>query len=418
MIPPLLREPTFRRFWAGQTISLFGDEITVFAIPLVAVLVLHAGPEQMGLLTAAGLAPSLVFSLLAGARVDRRGHRRRTMLRCDFARAVLLATVPAAYGLGVLGLPQLYLVTFAIGTFDVFFAVAYSTLFVSVVAPADYVAGQSLLNGSRAMSFVGGQSLAGVLVAVLTAPGALVADALSFLGSAFALSRIDPAEPPTEPAARGHLAAGAAFIRRSPVVRSTLAATATVNFFTLAFNAIFVLYAVRGLGVHPAVLGLVLGSGAVGGLLGSVLTGRICRRLGLGRAFACSCVLFPAPLALVPLAGGPRLLVLGCLFLAEFGAGFGVMLLDISVGTIYANEVPDRLRARVAGARRTLNYGVRPLGALAGGVLGGALGLQPTLWISVAGASACVLWLVRSPVLTLREPEATPGAVAEQRVPA
>src|SRR5438045_1564447 len=180
----LLQDRTFRRFWTGQTVSLFGDQIALLAVPLTAVLVLHAGAAQMGYLTAAEVLPSLLFSLVAGARVDRRGRRRRTMLVADLAPAVLMATIPIGYLLGILTLPQLYLVAFAMGTFDVLFFVSYNTLFVSMVPPDRYVEGNSLLNGSRAMSFVGGQSLAGLLVSLLTAPGALLLNGLSFVASA------------------------------------------------------------------------------------------------------------------------------------------------------------------------------------------------------------------------------------------
>lgn len=196
-LPALLHDQTFRRFWLGQTVLLFGDQVSLLAVPLVAVLVLHARPAEMGYLTAAGVLPSLLFSLHAGAWVDRHGHRRTTMLIADLARAGLLASVPTAYALGVLNLPQLYAVAFVIGCFDVLFFVSYSTLFVSIVRTDDYLQGNSLLNGSRALSFVGGQSLAGVLVALLTAPVALLADALSFLVSASFLARIHPQEPPT-----------------------------------------------------------------------------------------------------------------------------------------------------------------------------------------------------------------------------
>ncbi len=389
MIPPLLRERPFRRFWAGQTVSLVGDQISLFAVPITAVLVLRANATQMGLLTAAGLLPSLLFSLAAGSVIDRRGHRRRTMLAADLGRALLMATVPLSYALGRLGLSQLYAVTFAVGVLDVLFFVAYNGLFVSVVSPDRYVEGQSLLNGSRAMSSVLGQSGAGLLIAAITAPGAILVDAASFLLSAFALMRIHPAEPPTEPATHGHLIAGIRFIRDSRIVRAALGATATVNFFTLAFNAIVILYATRELHIRPAVLGLVLGA---------LVTGRITRLIGLGPAFVVGCVLFPAPLLLVPLASGPRIVVLACLFAAEFLAGAGVMLLDISIGAIFAAAIPDRLRSRVSGAYRTVNYGIRPLGALTGGLLGSAIGLRPTLWLASLGGVTCVLWLMRTPV--------------------
>jgi MFS family permease len=404
VIPTLLRDsPAFRNFWAGQTISLFGDQITVLALPLAAVIVLDANAATMGYLFAAALAPNLLFSLHAGAFVDRRGRRRATMIATDLGRAALLASVPVAYGLGVLSLPQLYVVAFLEGTLSVLFYVSYSTLFTALVPRERYVEGNQLVNGSRAFSFVGGQSLAGFLVQVFSAPLALLADAVSFLVSALFLSRVEAGEPPTEQAERGHLAAGARFIRRTPLLSASLASTATVNFFNFVFFSLFVLYVTRELHVRPGTLGLVLGAGAVGGLLGAFLTGRIARRIGIGPAFMLGSILFPAPFLLVPLAGGAHLVVVALLFLAEFGSGFGVMMLDITIGSIQQALIPDRLRARVSGAYMVVNYGVRPLGSLLGGLLGSTIGLRPTLWLAAIGGLSAVIFLLPSPAPRLRE---------------
>lgn len=174
------------------------------ALPLVAVLVLHARATQMGYLSAAGLVPNLLFAVHAGAWVDRHEHRRRMMIAADLGRAGLLATIPLAYALGVLTLTQLYAVAFLAGTLSVLFVVSQSTLFVSVTPPGRYIEANSLVYGSRALSFVGGPSMAGLLVQLLTAPAALLADAISFLGSALFLGRIRPAEPPVETERRGH----------------------------------------------------------------------------------------------------------------------------------------------------------------------------------------------------------------------
>ena len=402
-IPVALRERDFRRFWIGETVSLFGDQITLIALPLAGVLALHASAAEMGYLTAAGIAPALVFSLHAGAWLDRRGGRRQTMLFTVLGRAALLVTVPIAYWLDVLSLAQLYVVSFLIGTLSVFFFVAYTTLFVSLVPRERYLEANSLLNGSRAFSFVGGPSVGGLLVQALSAPGALIADAASFLVSAFTLGSIKPVEPPTEEAESGHVRAGMRYLWRSPVIRASLLATATINFFNFVFWALFILYATRTLGVRPGVLGLVLGAASIGGVIGSILTGRISRRLGVGPTYVLSCVLFPAPLVLVPLADGPRWLILTLLFASEFLSGFGVMLLDITAGSIKTALIPDRLRARVAGAYMVVNYGVRPLGALLGGALGSWIGLRPTLWIATTAAIAGVLWLLPSPVMQMRE---------------
>jgi MFS family permease len=410
--PELIRENRdFRRYWTGQTISLFGDQITQLAVPLVGVLILHAGPAQMGYLTAANLAPYLLFSLHAGAWVDRRGRRRQVMIAADLGRALLLASVPVAYLLDALTLGQLYVVAFLTGTLSMLFFVSQSALFVALIPREQYVAANSLIHGSRAFSFVAGPSTAGGLVQALTAPYALVVDACSFLASAFFLRRIDPVEPPTSAGEEGQVVAGARFIAHSAIVRAGLGATATINFFNFAFFALFILYATRYLHVRPGLLGVVLGAGAVGGLIGAAVTGRLGRRIGIGPAFLVGCVLFPVPIMLVPLAGGPHSLVLVMLFLAEFGSGLGVVILDISGASIFAAVVPDRLRARVSGAYLLVNYGVRPLGALFGGALGSAIGVRSTLWLATAGAVAGFLWLLPSPIPRLHELPAEPEQV-------
>ncbi len=410
MTPALLRENApFRRFWAGETISLFGDQVSLIAFPLVAVLALHAHAAQMGYLTAAALAPNLLFALHFGAWVDRRGRRRQTMIAADLGRAAALASIPLAYALGVLTIAQLYAVAFLTGTLSVLFAVSYSTLFTALVPRERYVEANQLTNGSRALSFVGGPGVGGLLVQVFSGPAALLVDAVSFIASALFLGRITPVEPPTEQAEKGHLVAGARFIWHSALLRSSLLATATINLFNFAFFALFLLYATRSLHVRPGTLGLVLGAGAVGGLIGSFATGPLSRKLGVGRAYIAGMFLFPVPLLLVPAAGGPKPLVLAMLFLAEFGSGFGVMLIDILGGALFQAAVPDRLRARFSGAYMVVNYGVRPLGGLLGGLLGSAVGLRETLWIATAGAILGGLFLLPSPAPRLRElPEQVP----------
>jgi MFS family permease len=413
VIPALLRENArFRRFWAGQAVSLVGDQVSLIALPLVAVLALDASAAQMGYLVAAELAPNLLFSLHAGAWVDRRGRRRETMIATDLARAALIGSLPIAYAFDALTFPHMLLVAFLVGTMAVLFQVSYSGLFVALVPREHYVAGGSIIHGTRALSFVVGPPVGGTLVQVLSAPATLILDACSYVASAFFLRSIQAVEPETEQSGKGHVVAGIRYIAGSPTLRAALGATATINFFNFVFFALFILYATKSLGVEPATLGLVLGAGAVGGVIGSLVTGRVSRRIGLGPAFALGCVLFPLPLLLVPLAGGPKPLVLACLFLAEFGSGLGVMVLDISASAISLAIVPDRLRARFSGAYMVVNYGVRPLGALAGGALGTWIGLRPTLWVATVGALLGVLWLLPSPILGLRTlPEAEEQAV-------
>ncbi|GAB3983920.1 MFS transporter [Plantactinospora veratri] len=414
-VPGLLRQAPFRRYWSAQTVSLFGDQISALALPLLAVLGTDAGPAEMGYLTAAALIPNLLFSLLLGAWLDRYPHKRRVMVLADVGRAVLLAAVPVAYLFGALSLHQLYLVAFLTGTLAVLFEVAHSALFVSLVARKDYVDANSLTNGSRAMSQVAGPSVGGLLVQTLTAPVALLADALSYLVSALFLARIGPTRP-TEPESGGGVGPGIRqglrFVVRSPILRSLLLGTTTLNLFNYMFAALFVLYVSTELGLSPGMLGLVIGVGSIGALLGAAATGRFVRRLGIGRTIVVSFVLFPAPLMLVPLAGGPTPAVLAALLAAEFLAGLGVMMLDITVGSLQTAVIPERLLARVAGAKRTVNYGIRPIGAMLGGSLGATIGVRPTLWIATVGALAGLLWVLPTSIPKLRELPEPEHAVA------
>jgi predicted MFS family arabinose efflux permease len=335
------------------------------------------------------------------------------MIIADVARALLLASIPAGYLLAVLNLPMLCVVVFLAGTFTVIFEVCRTTLFVSLVPAERYIDATALLNGSRAAAWVGGPSLAGLLVQTLGGALTVLADAGSFLASAFFLSRIHPTEPPPAAGTHNGMATGIRFLARSPVLRALLAAATTLNLFNYMFQALIVLYAVRHLHIPPGLLGIILGAGAVGALLAATLSGRIVRRIGVGPATLAGFALFPAPLLLFPAATGPRPLILTMCFLAEFGSGMGVMLLDITSSAIQTATTPDALRARVTGAQRTINYGIRPIGALLGGTLGTALGLRPTLWIATAGALLGLAWILPSPIPRQRHLPATPAAPRE-----
>ncbi|WP_017239275.1 MFS transporter [Streptomyces sp. SS] len=402
-VPALLRERAFRRYWIGQTVSLTGDQISLIAIPLAAVLILGADAAAMGWLKTAELLPTLLFNLPLGAWADRQAHRRRAMIAADMARAALVLTLPVAYALDALTLGQLYAVAFGIGALTVLFEVCNSTLLVALVPSEHYVQANALVNGSRSMSWLAGPGIGGVLVQVLTAPFALVADALTYLVSAGYLARIRPVEPPPAPVAKGHFTEGLRWVLRESSMRALFAASGTLQFFNYMFHTLFVLYATAELGIGAGLLGLILGAGAVGGLLGAVFAGPVVRRIGIGASLIVGFLGFTLPLLLIPLAGGPLPLVVAVMFAAEFLSCIGVMIADVAGGSLQMALIPDAVRSRVMGAYRTLNHGFRPLGALAGGLLGTAIGLRPTLWIATAGAVLAVLWLLPSPLPRMRE---------------
>jgi MFS family permease len=402
----LLSVANFRKLWLGQTISLFGDQITYIALPLTAVLVLDANAAEMGYLGAAALLPHLFFSLPAGVWLERVARRRQVMILADIGRAGLLASIPLTYAFDSLTFTQLYIVAFGTGTLAVLFDISYMTLYVAVVERESYIEANSLLHGSRSFSYIAGPSVGGVLVQLLSAPAALLADAASFVSSALFLGRLEAPEPPLErrtTRARDEVKEGLGFLFRNSVLRPALFGTATLNFFNYAFWALFLLYATDELGIKAGTLGLVLGVGAFGGLTGAIVAGRVGRRIGLGPAFILGMVLFPLPLLLVPAAEGSQPVVLAMLFVAEFLSGLGVMILDINASAFMTAITPDRLRSRTTGAFNFVNWGIRPLGSLLGGALGSAVGLRPALWLSSIAALAGVLWLLPSPIPALRD---------------
>jgi predicted MFS family arabinose efflux permease len=403
---PLTRQPLFVRFWIGQSISVFGDQISALAIPLTAVLALHASALEVGILTAMAWLPHLVFSLPAGVWIDRRAHRRRNMIVVDILRAAALATIPVAWWLGALTMWQLVAVAFAVGGLTVVFDLSNASFFVALVHRSQYVDANSKFSTTRSLSYIAGPSTAGLLVQVLTAPIAIAADALSFVVSALALRGVKVQEPAVEPSdssARADLKEGFRYLAHEPVLRASVVCTSIINFFSFFVFAIFVLYASRTLGLSAGVIGVVLGAASIGALAGALIAPRVGRRLGIGRAVVLGAVLFPAPMALFPLAHGDPWLAASLLLAGEFLASVGVMIFDVNQNSLMLMLIPHEVRSRVVGVSRFFNYGTRPFGALLGGVLGSAIGLRPTLWLGVLGCLLGVFFLLASPMPQMRE---------------
>ncbi|MFG3200228.1 MFS transporter [Streptomyces sp. NPDC048208] len=399
----LWRDRRFRRFWAGQSISQFGDRITELALPLIAVGALHASASQVALLTALIWTPNL-FAIVLGAWVDHRVHKRRLMVLADLARAAVLFSLPAAYLSGAVTLGQLFVVALLMGAAGVLFNTAYPPFFAHLVPRSSYVDANSKLSASRSASYVAGPAIGGALVQALTAPVAVAVDALTFLASAVLVGRVSIDEAPAahEEAASSLLRRareGLVFVVRHPVLRASLGCAAIVNFFTfVAGSGLIVLFASRNLGLTAGVIGMVFGVGATGSLLGAVIAPKISRRLGVGRSILVGAVLFPAPIAIAAAAGGPLWARAGALAVAEFLSGVGVMLFDVNLNSLQTTMIPDGLRSRVAGAYSTINYGSRPVGAVFGGLLATLVGLRATILIGAVGGALSLLWLLPSPI--------------------
>lgn len=409
----LWRHPAFLKLWGGQAVSVMGDQVSFLALPLVAVLLLDASATEMGLLTAAAWAPHLLFALAAGLWVDTRASRRRIMVGADLARAITLGSIPVAYWLDALTTEHLLAVAFLVGALTVVFDVAWGVFFMYVVPRADVVEANGKLNGTRSLSFVAGPTAAGGLVQALGAPLAVLADGLSFIASALLIGRIRVEEPQLHAGngetIRARLAGGFRFLFGHPLLRPFLASAATINLFNLGFNAILVLYLVRELDLSPAAIGAILGVGAIGGLVGAALAPWIGRKVGMGPAIVLGAFLFPAPLLLFPLAAGPDPVVIAMLVAGEFLSGLGLMQFDVHGPSLTFLVTPEGMRSRQLATFKFVNYGVRPIGALGGGLLAEAIGLRSALLITAAGAVLGVLWLLPSPIPRLHEAPAEPS---------
>ncbi len=397
---PLWRDGRFATYWAGQGISQFGDRITELALPFIAVTTLQASAPTVGLLTAAVWAPNLL-SLFIGSWVDHQSRKRRLLVLADVLRAVVLLSLPLAHWFGVVTMGQLIAVALVAGLGQVLYQTAYPSFFVSLVRRDQFVEANGLLSSTRSISFVGGPAVAGGLIQALTAPVALVVDALSFVASAVLIGRVKVEDRPVaEP--EGSLwrraREGMGLVLRHPYLRASLACVTTINFFNFVVAALLILFASRELDLSAGAIGLALGIGATGGVLGAVLAGRVTRWLGVGRTICVGAVLFSVPFALLPLAGGPLWLRMGVLGLVEFIAGFGVMLLDVPLNALQTAVTPDAVRSRVVGAFSSINFGIRPVGAILGGFMGEWFGIGPTMVVAAIGGTLSILWLIGSPI--------------------
>jgi MFS family permease len=395
--------PNFRRLWAGDLISQFGDRVTELALPLIAVATLAATPAEVGLLTAAVWTPNLL-GVLAGAWIDRQPHRRPILIAADLLRALAMLSLPVAHWLGMITLTQLFAVALLSGAGQVLSMAAYQSFFVTLVPPSHFVEANSRLSVSRSASFVAGPALGGYLIQVLTAPVAVVFDAFSFLASALflSLSRIPATRAPVAPAEDRGVRHGLRYVFRHPVLRAALACVTTLNFFTFLAQALAVLFASRTLGLPPGLLGLAFGLGAVGGLAGALLAPRLARRYGVGRLVLVGSILFPAPIAVMALATGPHWLATTIIAAGQALSAAGVMIFDINLNAVQTTVTADHMRSRVSGVFSTINYGSRPLGAAIGGVLGSWIGVRPTLLLAAVGGAMCSLWLLPSPIPHIR----------------
>jgi MFS family permease len=406
--PTMARRPDFLKLWAGQTVSLFGTQITEIALPLAAVLVLHASAVQLGVLNAARWLPFLLFTLWAGALADR-VRRLPLLIGADVFRALVMAAIVGLAVVGWLGMPLLVALVFVFGAFTVLFEVSYYSFVPCVVPHEELVAANSRLQASASLAQVGGPSLGGFLVQLLSAPFALAADAVSFVVSALSLFWIRTREqlPPTqddEGSALARIRAGLAITYRNPYLRGLIGTAGSYNFFDQWIRTLFMLYAIRSLGLSPGLIGLVLSAGAFGALVGSVTAGSAVRGLGLGHAVLWSVVLECVAFLAIPFAPVKHPLTVP-LLLAGFALnGVGVAMSSVAAITIRQVVTPAHILGRMNASYRFVSFGAISIGAMAGGLAGQYFGLRIALGIgAILLLAITVTWVVLSPVRHLRD---------------
>jgi len=418
----LLADPDFLKLWTAQAISELGSRITREGIPLTALLVLHAGAVRMGLLNALGGIAILVFGLAAGVWIDRL-RRRPVLIAADLGRAALLASIPAAALAGRLAMTQLYVVAALAGVMTVFFDIADQSYLPALVERDRILEANSKLTLSSTIAEIAGPGLTGFLVQAITAPIAILFDALSFLASALLLAGIRRREPPPPRRPPEHvLAATLAGVRQifaDPVLRPLGLRSATAWVFHGFLGALYLLFAIDVLRLRPAVLGIVIATGGAGATAGAFLAQRLERRVPLGPTFLATSALYGLTLFLIPLAGLAGTAAPPATSSAGAGSPAGwlavamliaVQLIGDMAFTVYSiNEVslrqrvaPPELLGRVNAGMQLLARGVYPLGALIGGYLGARLGIRPTLALAAAGLLLSTLWLLPSPLRRLR----------------
>ena len=400
----LWRHRDFGHLWAAETISQVGTQVSLVALPLLAVTMLAATPFQMGVLTSLETLAFLVVGLPAGAWVDR-WRRKRVLVSGDLVRAVALGSIPVAHLFDVLTLGQLYVVALVAGTATVFFDVGYQSYLPSLVDRTQIVDGNSKLEASRAVAQVAGPGITGVLIRAIGAPALIAVDALSFLLSALLIGRIRTPDAVPDRAdrrpLRTEIAEGLSFVVRHPLLRRMVACTGLANLAGSSTGALLVLYAVRELGLSPSVVGLVFSVGAVGGLVGAVTAARIARAVGEGRTIPLAALTFAAAGAAVPLAsvGAPVPLLVGGWFLESFA----VIVYNVTQVSFRQRLCPPGLLGRMNASVRFIVFGTMPVGGFLGGVAGSWLGLVPALWIAVAVAFLAAVPVLASPLLRMRD---------------
>jgi MFS family permease len=394
----------FGALWFGQTVSAVGTQVSMVALPLIAVLGLGAGPLELGLLAALETVPYLVLSLPAGVIVDR-VDRRSTMIVCDVGRALALGLAAAAVPLGVLSIGLLYVVALVVGSMSVFFTVACTSYLATILPAGRLVGGNQRLELSESGARVVGPSLGGALLGIAGAAAALSVDAASYGVSALAIAASRP--PATQRRASseervGFMAAMGEGLHRvlgDRILRDLAGSTALFNLGSGMVLAVLVLFATSEVGVGAEGFGLIYGIGNVGFILGALAVGAVSSRLGVGRTLLWANYLGALAMVLVAVAGGAAGAVV--LLAGRFVGAVSAPLFNVTVVSLRQTRVDPGLLGRVNATFEFIDWGTLPIGSLLGGIIGAAVSPRAALEVAAACGVLSALWIQLSPARSL-----------------
>lgn len=395
------------KLWAGQTVSELGSVVTRTAVPLVALLVLGAGPFEMAMLVVAASLAVLLVGFIAGAWVDRL-RRRPLLIWADAIRAVLLFSIPLAYVAGALRIEQLYAVVFLEGCLGAVFDAAYPAYVPSLIGVDRVVEGNSKLATSSSLAEIGGPGLGGGLVQLIGAPFAILVDAISFVVSAISLTLIRSPEPPRpfrreSMPIRHEILEGLRLVAGHPVLVPLALRSVIAHVAGSFYGVLYTIYLIGDLHLSPLLLGVVISAGGVGSLVGSFLASRVIDRLGFGPALIWTAAGASTIGVLTPLAGGPVALAALMVFLPQL-IGDGLQTMEgVAELSLIQGVIPDRILGRVNATLEVFSHGIAyPLGALLAAGLAGSIGVRAGIAIGWAGMAVSILLLVLSPLPRVR----------------
>jgi MFS family permease len=416
---PLWRNQAFLRVWSAATVSIFGSLITRIALPLLAILTLAAGPIEVAVLRGIDLAATLVVALVAGAWVDRL-RRRPVLIWADLGRAVLLGSIPLAFVLGALTFIQLLVVAALTAVLTAFFDAADNAYLPTVVERERLVEANSALAASGSVAEFAGFGLSGILVQVVTGPITILINAVTYVVSAVLLMSIrhEEAAPPAvadrEPVL-DEIRHGLGLVRHSDTLRAFAIAQMLLAAGWGIFGATFFLFALKELGLSPAVVGIVAAVGGGSSFIGAVVATRSTRRWGVGRVAIAGTLLSALGMLFIPLApAGMPVIALLCLLAQQLVADSAETVYDITEVSVRQTFVRDRELGRVASTFRVLAVAAQLGATILSGLLAEVIGLRATAFLAPLGGlvAAAVLWW--SPVRILRDlPAADQRTAAE-----